>query len=463
MAHDILIVDDEKDIRELIAGILSDEGYETRLAANSDQALAALASRMPSLMILDIWLQGSKLDGLEILDQAMRDHPGLPVIVISGHGNIETAVAAIKKGAYDYLEKPFKSDRLLIQVMRAIEAAKLKRENHEWRQRAGGEIELVGRSNVMNGIRTAIDKVAATNSRVLITGPAGAGKEAVARELHARSRRAGSPFVILNAARLAPENMETELFGREASDGRKIGLMEAAHGGTLFIDELADMPMETQAKILRVLVEQSFKRVGGEAKVQVDVRVVSATSRNLEQAIAEGRFREDLFHRLNVVPLRVPSLKERREDIPELIEHFMRREADAQGLAPCAVNDDAIAILQTYDWPGNVRELRNLVARLLILSPAGSGGVITADMIPPEISMPANLRPDSHAEMMNLPLREAREIFEREYLLAQMNRFNGNVSRTANFVGMERSALHRKLKSLGLYAADKAQMLEESE
>lgn len=456
MAHDILIVDDEKDIRELIAGILQDEGYNTRVAADSDQAILALGARKPNIVILDIWLQGSRLDGLEVLDLVISDYPGLPVIVISGHGTIETAVAAIKKGAYDFLEKPFKSDRLLVQVTRAIESAKLKRENEELRLKAGGAGELIGSSGGINAIRQAIEKIAPTNSRVLISGPPGSGKELTARLLHLQSRRTAGPFIVANAARLEPGRMEIELFGAEGGEGRKIGLLEAAHGGTLFIDEVADMPLETQAKILRVLVEQSFERVGGQSKVQVDVRIVSATSRDLHYEIESGRFRQDLFHRLNVTPLRVPSLKERREDIPQLIDYFMRREAEALGLAPSSLTEDAVAVLQTCDWPGNVRELRNLAARLLILAPGGSGGIITADMLPTEVSNPVALRPDSHVEMMTLPLREAREIFEREYLLAQISRFGGNISRTAAFVGMERSALHRKLKLLGVGGNEKA-------
>ena len=460
MAGDILIVDDEADIRELIGGVLADEGYGTRTAANSDDALREIELRRPSLAILDIWMQGSKLDGLELLERITRDHPGLPVIMISGHGNIETAVAAIKQGAYDFIEKPFKADRLLLQVARAIEAAALRRENQQLRTRAGGTFELVGTSPALIAIRQAVDRVAPTNSRVLISGPAGAGKEVVARMLHQRSRRAEGPFVVVNAATMAPERMEVELFGVEDSgDGqqaRKVGTFEQAHGGTLFIDEVADMPLETQGKILRVLLDQTFERVGGRTKVQVDVRVVSGTSRDLPGEIAAGRFRQDLFHRLNVVPFRIPPLRERREDIPVLAVHFMQREAEAQGLVPREIGEDAMAALQAADWPGNARELRNVIARLLILAPPDAM-VIRAEMLPAEVGAvaPAILRPEGSQEIMGLPLREAREIFEREYLLAQVTRFGGNISRTAAFVGMERSALHRKLKSLGVNSMDK--------
>ncbi|MEQ8344706.1 MAG: sigma-54 dependent transcriptional regulator [Sneathiellaceae bacterium] len=463
MAKDILIVDDEADIRELVAGILEDEGYETRLAGTAREALDAVEQRRPTMAILDIWLQGSDMDGLEVLERLKAIHPELPVIVISGHGNIETAVAAIKHGAYDYLEKPFNADRLIIQVKRAIEAAVLKRENAELRQRAGGDLDLVGRSPAMNGVRQAIERVAPTNSRVLVSGPPGAGKELVARMLHLRSRRADGPFVVLNAASMAPERMEAELFGIEegapgAETGRRVGTFEQAHGGTLFIDEVADMPKETQAKILRVLVDQTFERVGGRARVQVDVRVVSATARDLGSEIEQGRFREDLFHRLNVVPLRVPSLAERREDIPGLVDYFMGREAEAQGLLGRRVAEDAMAALQTADWPGNVRELRNLVARLIILAPGDPNTPIRSDMLPVDISnsAPAISRAGGNEEIMALSLRDARRIFEREYLTAQITRFGGNISKTAAFVGMERSALHRKLNALGVNTLDKA-------
>lgn len=463
MAKDILIVDDEADIRELVAGILEDEGYETRLAGTAREALDAVEQRRPTMAILDIWLQGSDMDGLEVLQRLKAIHPELPVIVISGHGNIETAVAAIKHGAYDYLEKPFNADRLIIQVQRAIEAAVLKRENAELRQRAGGDLDLVGRSPAMNGVRQAIERVAPTNSRVLVSGPPGAGKELVARMLHLRSRRADGPFVVLNAASMAPERMEAELFGIEegapgAEGGRRVGTFEQAHGGTLFIDEVADMPKETQAKILRVLVDQTFERVGGRGRVQVDVRVVSATARDLSSEIEQGRFREDLFHRLNVVPLRVPSLAERREDIPGLVEYFMGREAEAQGLLGRRVAEDAMAALQTADWPGNVRELRNLVARLIILAPGDPTTPIRSDMLPVDISnsAPSISRAGGNEEIMALSLRDARRIFEREYLSAQITRFGGNISKTAAFVGMERSALHRKLNALGVNTLDKS-------
>ncbi len=454
MASDILIVDDERDIRELIAGILEDEGHGTRLASNSDECLAAIENRRPTLVFLDIWMQQSRLDGLALLDVVKRQHPDLPVVIISGHGNVETAVSAIKRGAYDYIEKPFKADRLILIAERALEASKLKREVKELRERSIDTQELLGSSTTVNQLRQQIERIAPTNSRVLITGPSGSGKELAARLLHQTSLRAKGPFVVLNAAAITPERMEMELFGTEQDGGsnRKIGALEEAHGGTLYLDEVADMPRETQSKILRVLVEQSFTRVGGSVKVQVDVRVVSSTARDLPREIQDGRFREDLFHRLAVVPIRVPSLAERRDDIPHLVRHFMEQLARTAGLPIRKIGDDAMAVLQAHDWPGNIRQLRNNVERLMILTRGEEDAVITADLLPAEIGamLPALPSSTGGEHLMSLPLRDAREIFEREYLVAQINRFGGNISRTAEFVGMERSALHRKLKSLGV-------------
>ena len=456
MANDILIVDDESDICDLVSGILGDVGYETRVATTSGAAMAEIQSRFPSLLILDIWLQGSDIDGLALLDRVLADDPDLPVIMISGHGNIETAVAAIKAGAYDFIEKPFKADRLLTMIQRAVESSKLRRENRELRLRGSPETELIGSSPAINALRAAVEKVASTGSRVLISGAPGSGKEVVARMLHAMSRQSEGPMVVVNAAAMAPDRMEIELFGTEngasdTSDGRKLGTFEQAHGGTLLLDNVADMPLETQAKILRVLQDQNFERVGGSTKIQVDVRVISASSRDLFEEISEGRFREDLYHRLNVVPVRVPALRERREDIPQLAHYFSRRTAEATGLPPRRIDEDALAVLQAYDWPGNVRELRNLIERIMILAP-GDADNIRASMLPSELGSGtiSTIRAAGAEDIMALALREAREVFEREYLTAQITRFGGNVSRTASFVGMERSALHRKLKALGI-------------
>ena len=455
MAFDILIVDDEADIRELVAGILQDEGFATRTARESDDALTQIAARRPNLVFLDIWLQGSRLDGLQLLDSIKQEHAELPVVMISGHGNIETAVAAIKQGAYDFIEKPFKADRLVLVAQRALENSRLKRDIKALKQLAPST--LVGHSPSINLLRQTVEKVSPTNSRILIVGPSGAGKELTARAVHGASTRTEGPFVVINAAAMTPELMEIELFGAEAQNGtqeRKIGALEEADGGSLFIDEIADMPRETQNKILRVLVDQTFQRVGGTNKLSVDVRIISSTSRDLEREMQEGRFREDLYHRLNVVPLRVPSLAERRDDIPTLIQYFVGQVAQSSGLAPRKIGEDAVAVLQAHDWPGNVRELRNNIERLMILSGGDPEGIITANMLPEEIGSNVPLPVNGGAEhLMSLPLREAREIFEREYLLAQINRFGGNISRTASFIGMERSALHRKLKSLGVPSA----------
>src|SRR5271170_4421808 len=424
-------------------------------APDSDEALGAVVARRPNLVFLDIWLQGSRLDGLQLLDSLKHEHPELPIVMISGHGNIETAVSAIKRGAYDFIEKPFKADRLLLVAERALENSRLRREVRELKQLGPQATTVVGHSPAANQLRQTIERVGPTNSRVLIVGPSGSGKELAARTIHTLSARANGPFVVINAAAIMPEHMEVELFGVEAGNGtqsRKVGALEEAHGGTLFIDEIADMPRETQSKILRVLVDQTFQRVGGATKVTVDVRIVSSTSRNIEAEITAGKFREDLYHRLSVVPIRVPGLAERREDIPELVEYFMTQISQTTGLPKRKVGADALAVLQSHDWPGNVRQLRNNVERLMILAGGDPEAVITASMLPQDVgSMIPNMPNGNGGEhLMSLALREAREVFEREYLLAQINRFGGNISRTAEFVGMERSALHRKLKALGI-------------
>ncbi len=455
MAQDILIIDDEADIRDLVSGILEDDGHQVRAARDSDEALDAFRRRKPALVVLDIWLQGSRIDGLELLAMFKDIDPAMPVVVISGHGTIETAVSAIRKGAYDFVEKPFTADRLLLVVQRALETAKLKRENNELRARSAASDQLIGSSPVMAALRSSIDRVAQTNSRVLITGPAGSGKELVARLLHERSPRESGPFVAINAASIAPDRMESEIFGEDGPDGRprKIGVFEQAHGGTLFLDEVGDMPAETQSKILRVLVEQRFKRLEGSTDVQVNVRVVSSTSRDLRGDIEQQRFREDLFHRLNVVPLRAPSLSERREDIPELAGYFVGRLAGMSGVPARQIGEDALAALQAADWPGNVRQLRNVIERILILATGDPQTPVTVDSLPPEAWPQAGFsKHDGLQEVIGLPLRDARERFEREYLNVQITRFGGNISRTAAFIGMERSALHRKLKSLGVEA-----------
>ncbi|SEO29627.1 two-component system, NtrC family, nitrogen regulation response regulator NtrX [Salinihabitans flavidus] len=453
---DILIVDDERDIRELISDILKDEGYTTRLAGNSDQAMTEIGGEPPALLILDIWLKDSQMDGIDILKSVKRDHPDVPVVIISGHGNIEIAVAAIKQGAYDFIEKPFNIDQLLVVIRRAMETSRLRRENLALRRQDSKAAEMMGDSGPFRALVSQLDKVTKSNGRVMLTGPAGSGKELAARYIHTNSNRASGPFVTVNCARMEPDRMEEVLFGREdTSRGVEPGLLEEANGGVVYFDEVADMPVGTQSKILRVLVDQQFQRVGGSDKVRVDLRVISSTNRDLETEIAEGRFRQELFHRLNVVPIEVPSLADRREDIPLLASHFIAAFHETQGLPRRELSDEAVALMQTMLWPGNVRQLKNLIERVLIL---GDGsGPIEARELPSDEHAPGDKgRTVVLGALATLPLREAREAFEREYLLTQINRFGGNISRTASFVGMERSALHRKLKSLGVVTSNKS-------
>lgn len=457
MPRDVLIVDDEKDIRDLVSGILEDEGYFPRTAKDSRSALESILKHEPSVVLLDVWLVGSSIDGLELLDQLSSQFPSLPIIIISGHGNIEAAVSAMKRGAYDFIEKPFNADSLLMVVKRAIEAGQLRKENEDLKLQTGQNTVIIGNSSAITSMRLALERVAPTGSRVLISGPPGSGKELAARLVHSLSKRSEGPFVVVNSARLSPENIDKELFGvehrsDEAGGPGRIGILEKANKGTLFIDEVADMPVETQGRILRVLQDQRFNRFGGNKEIIVDIRVVSATSRDLSIEIKAGRFREDLFHRLSVVPIKIPPLSERREDIPALAKTFMDNAAKSIGLAPREISENAMAVLQAKSWSGNVRELRNLIERLLIMAPGMPNESINAEMMPPEIiaDSSAAIRQTGNGEIIALPLREAREHFEREYLIAQISRFGGNISRTANFVGMERSALHRKLKSLGI-------------
>jgi two-component system nitrogen regulation response regulator NtrX len=453
---DILIVDDERDIRELISEILKDEGFTTRLAGNSDDAIAAIDAEPPALMILDIWLKDSRMDGIDILKTVKRENPDVPVVIISGHGNIEIAVAAIKQGAYDFIEKPFNIEQLLVVIRRAMETSRLRRENQSLKRQDGVQSEMIGGSASFRTLIAQLDKVTKSNGRVMLSGPAGSGKEVAARYIHANSNRASAPFVTVNCAGVTPEQMEEMLFGREGAErGVEPGLLEQANGGVIYFDEVADMPLGTQTKILRVLVDQQFLRVGGSEKVRVDLRVISSTNRNLEVEIEAERFRQELFHRLNVVPISVPSLEDRREDIPLLAEYFIKECNTNQGLALRELSDDASALMQTMFWPGNVRQLKNLIERVLILSD-GSGPIEARELPGEEESSNEEGRVVLSGALAALPLREAREAFEREYLLTQINRFGGNISRTANFVGMERSALHRKLKSLGVVTSAKA-------
>ena len=452
----ILIVDDEKDIRELIGDILKDEGYAIRLAANSDDCMVEINADPPSLMILDIWLKDSRMDGIDILKSVKRDNPDIPVVIISGHGNIEIAVAAIKQGAYDFIEKPFNIDQLMVVVARAMETSRLRRENADLRRRDVSSSEMLGSSPAYKNLRAQLDKVTKSNGRVMLTGPAGSGKEMAARFIHTNSGRATAPFVSVSSATIEPERMEEVLFGRETTErGIEKGLLEQAHGGVVYFDEVADMPLGTQSKILRVLTEQQFARAGGSDKVRVDLRVISSTTRDLRSEIAAGRFRQELYDRLNVVPIAVPSLAERREDIPELTRHFIDMFHRSQGLPLRDLTSESEAMLQTMQWPGNVRQLRNVIERVLILGD-GAGPIEARELPGQEPATDTGGRMVLGGAMATLPLREAREVFEREYLLTQINRFGGNISRTAGFVGMERSALHRKLKSLGVVTTSKS-------
>jgi len=460
MAFDILIIDDENDIRELIAGILEDEGYETRQAHDADSGLEEIMRRRPNLVFLDIWMQGSRLDGLQLLDEFQRQHPDLPVVMISGHGNLETAVSAIKRGAYDYIEKPFKIDRLLLITQRAMEARRLKSENEELRVRsASSGNELVGTSSSMSQIRGLIDKSGPTNSRIFISGASGTGKGLCARMLHKRSLRSGASFVEINASLYDPDEVPVVLFGRESRDKSglsqtEVGALERAHGGTLYLSEVTALPPAAQSLLLRTLVENTFNRVGGQVSVPIDVRIVTSSSQNVAGLVETGQFRSDLFHRLSVVPIQLTPLKERREDVPLLVQIFVEQICRMHSLQRLVIGDDALAVLQAQDWPGNARQLRNSIERLLILMKDQSpeNGIITAAMLPTDIGevLPTIGDTDASAHLMSLPLREAREVFEKQYLLAQIERFGGNISKTAEFVGMERSALHRKIKSLGL-------------
>ncbi|KXF91776.1 sigma-54-dependent transcriptional regulator [Phaeobacter inhibens] len=453
---DILIVDDERDIRELVSDILEDEGYATRKAGSSEECMAALNEAPPALMVLDIWLKDSQMDGIDILKVVKRDNPEIPVVIISGHGNIEIAVAAIKQGAYDFIEKPFNIDQLLVVIRRAMETSKLRRENTDLKRQDSGASEMIGASAAYRALVSQLDKVTKSNGRVMLTGPAGSGKEIAARYIHTQSNRASTPFVTVNCASIEPDRMEEVLFGRESAErGVEPGLLEQAHGGVVFFDEVADMPLGTQSKILRVLVDQQFQRVGGSDKVRVDLRVISATNKDLEREIKADRFRQELYHRLNVVPIPVPSLADRREDIPLLADHFIEQFNQSQGLPLRRLSEDAVALMQTMLWPGNVRQLKNMVERVLILG-ENSGPIEPKDLPREEEAVEDQSRVVLSGALATLPLREAREAFEREYLLTQINRFGGNISRTASFVGMERSALHRKLKSLGVVTSNKA-------
>ncbi|RZI45210.1 sigma-54-dependent transcriptional regulator [Candidatus Finniella inopinata] len=459
MSQDILIVDDESDIRELIAGILSDEGHTTRMAADGLKALELIKMRQPNLVVLDVWLGDSERDGLKILDIIKRDHPFVPVIMISGHGTIETAVSAMRKGAYDFLEKPFQTEHLLLVVERALESARLKQENQELKIKARTTSGIVGNSSAIYNIRQTIAKNAPTNGRCFISGPLGADKESIAREIHTLSKRAQAPFVVVKCASLHPQNLDVELFGADitglsADTPRKIGLLEKAHGGTLYFDEITQLPLPIQAKVVKAIQENAFYRVGGEKPIDINIRFLASSSENVMALIQNGHFREDLYYRLGVSHLIIPSLQERVTDIPLLVESFMEQAAAAKGVLPRRFSQEALVMLQSYSWPGDLQQLSHVIDWVLLMATGEARDPIETHQLPTEIVQGnrfVNNWQQKTADIVVLPLREAREAFEKDYLLAQLQRFAGNISQTARFVGMERSALHRKLRALGVH------------
>ncbi len=451
MEATILVVDDEERITRSLAGILSDEGYRVQVASSGVEALKKVDDDLPDLVLLDIWMPG--LDGMEVLQKLKEKYPNLQVIIISGHGNIETAVKATKLGAFDFIEKPLSIDKITVSVKNALNFSRLEQDNIIWRETALRRYELTGNSSTIQQLREQIKLVAPTNSTVLITGENGTGKELVARAIHYQSARQNRPLIEVNCAAIPEELIESELFGHEkgaftGAVGRKPGRFDLANGGTLFLDEIGDMSLKTQAKVLRILEEQRFERVGGSKTISVDVRIIAATNKNLKKEIEKGRFREDLFYRLNVIPIRVPALRERLEDIPLLVEDFLEDLARESGLGRKKITEDAISILQQYHWPGNVRELRNLIERLVILTP---GEVINKHQL---LRLFDAEIPDSNKSLSNIyeieNLKEARAYFEKEFIRRKLEKNRWNISLTAQKIGIERTHLHRKMKAYGL-------------
>ena len=450
----ILVVDDEKDIRDLISQILFEEGHTVKLAHNSMSAMDYINNKEPDLIILDIWLKDSEMDGIEILKSVKQNNPLCPVVVISGHGNIEIAVAAVKQGAYDFIEKPFNTDQLLLVINRALEASRLRKEVYSLQNKEMNESKMVGGTGAFKILKQKLDKLMNSNGRILITGPSGSGKEIAARYIHQNSPRANNRFLTIACASIQSEKMEELLFGQEAEGKISPGLFEKAHGGTLFFDEVADLPIGTQAKILRVLVDQVFTRVGGKNIVRVNCRIVSSTSKDLAMEIEKGYFKEELFHRLNVVPIKIPSLEERILDVSLLSAYFIDWLSKNEGLPNKQLTDASIRKLQNMSWPGNIRQLKNTIERALILG--SSKAIINPKDIFEFIetekkdSFQSNVLDFNSEFFADKSLRSAREEFERAYLKYQISKFGGNVSKTASYVGMERSALHRKMKILNI-------------
>ncbi len=448
--NDILIVDDEKDIRDLIAEILKDEGFKVRVAGNSEDCLKEIDFKPPAVLLLDIWLKDSEMDGIDILKATKRNNPDIPILIISGHGNIEIAVAAIKQGAYDFVEKPFNTDQLLVVVKRAFEKSKLLQENLSLRKGGIDKELLVGQSAAFKSMQSQLEKVSSSNARVMLSGEAGSGKEVAARIIHNNSTRSSAPFIVINCSSSGSEGFDEILFGVEKDEKVFLqGLLEKAKGGTVLFDEISELPIVIQKQLLKCLNNESFERKNGKSKVKIDFRVISSTNKNLSPLIEDNKFSNELYHRLNVIPIRIPSLEDRREDISLLINHFVSQFHVEQGLPVREISEDALAFLQTMQWPGNIRQLRNLIERVLILG-VDKDSIKVAEFVSKEEKVTEKIGLNMDPNLASLPLRDAREHFERDYLLLQINRFGGNISKTASFVGMERSALHRKLKSLNI-------------
>ncbi len=451
MHKEILVIDDNSDIRFLICNILREQNYDVRSAANYDQAVLEIKKRMPDLAIIDIKLDKPDKDGIDLLKLIMNSNKSIPVIMISGHATVKVAIDAIKLGAYEFIEKPFSKEKILNYVNRALESSKLKKEKDLIEDKLFHSFDLIGKSPVISKIKKIIDKLSTSESRILISGPTGSGKELVARKIHKNSSRSREPFVIINASLLKESTYEKELFGEEFEDGNiSFGALERANKGTLLIDEVSEIPYQTQANVLRVLIDQKFKRLNGSKDISVNIRLISSTSKDLEELVQVNKFREDLFHRLNVMPIELTPLNTRTEDIPLLIDYFKKKLSEINGVKPPEINSSNDN-LYTYNWPGNVRELRNLVERITILSSNESKEKI--DKVMEDILNPTFKTLDNKniiEQSLQSPLKEARENFEKEYLVNQLKKHHGNISKTADFIGMERSALHRKLKSLGI-------------
>ena len=450
MTKEILVIDDNLDIRQLISSILADQGFNVREAANYDQAVLEINKKLPDVAIIDVKLDKGDNDGIELLQLLKKIDDEIPAIMISGHANVQMAVDSLKLGAFEFIQKPFSSERLLNFLNRAVENVELKKEKRALENKLFHSYDIIGKSQVIEKVKILINKLKNTESRIFISGPAGSGKELVARQIHKKSLRSNKPFVVVNGALLDPEKYELELFGSNNNDQTiNFGFFEKAKDGTLLIDEVTEIPLETQAKILRVLIDQKFRRVNGTSEINVNVRIISTSSKNIREEVDKGNFREDLYHRLNVVPIFLPPLKERSEDIPDLLNYFSKKIAELNGINEIKLDTD-FDLYYKYNWPGNVRELRNLVERVSILSVNENSNKINQLVQDALTQKNTSKNIDSYENVLSFPLKEAREQFEKNYLTSQLKKHKGNISKTAEFIGMERSALHRKLKTLGV-------------